>query len=63
MVIQHIHALHKLVTTWPPEHRPHIEKAWIQLRNNLSKHQHPWYHVKGPMAAPLAYLMHWGLDH
>lgn len=60
IVIQHIHALHQLVHQWPQDHRPHIEKAWIQLRNKLSKQQHPWYHVKGPMAATLAYLHEWG---
>ena len=41
IVIQHIHALHQLVHHWPQDHRPHIESAWLQLRNKLSKQQHP----------------------
>ena len=52
--------MHQLVHHWPQDHRPHIESAWIQLRNKLNKQQHPWYHVKGPMAATLTYLQEWG---
>lgn len=37
VVLQRIHALHTLVATWPQEHRPHIEKAWIELGAHLSK--------------------------
>ena len=60
MVIHHIRALHTLISHWPPDHIQHIKQAWITLRNQIHKHQHPWYHVKGPMAATLAYLREWG---
>ena len=53
VVIQHIRALHTLITHFPADPRQHIEQAWITLRNQLRKHQHLWYHVKG-------YLKEWG---
>ena len=32
----------------------------MELQTLLRKQQYPWYHVKGPMAATLAYLKEWG---
>ena len=60
VVFHHIKALHTLLSHWPNEPRPHIKQAWINLRKQIHKQQHPWYHVKGPMAATLAYLKEWG---
>ena len=51
VVLQHVQALHTLITHWPPEHITHVERAWMELQTTLRKQQHPWYHVKGPMAA------------
>ena len=48
VIIHHIRALHTLIHHWPPDHIQHVEQAWLDIRTQL---QHPWYHVKGPMAA------------
>ena len=60
VIFHHIRALHTLITTWPADHIQHVEQAWITIRNQLRKQQHQWYHVKGPLAATLAYLHEWG---
>ena len=60
VVIQHVQALHALINRWPTDHLPHIERAWMELQSLLRRQQYPWYHVKGPMAATLAYLREWG---
>ena len=58
VVIQHVQALHALINHWPTEHLPQV--AWMELQTLIRKPQYPWYHVKGPMAATLAYLKEWG---
>ena len=60
VIMHHVRALHTLLARWPPDHLQHVEQAWITIRNHLQKQRHPWYHVKGPMAATLAYLKEWG---
>ena len=60
VIMHHVRALHTLLAHWPPDHIQHVEQAWITIRNQIHKQQHPWYHVKGPMAATLAYLKEWG---
>ena len=60
VVLQHIHALHTLLAHWPPDHLQHIEQAWLELRNQLRRQTYPWCHMKGPLAATLAYLHEWG---
>ena len=60
VIIHHIRALHTLIHHWPPDHIQHVEQAWLDIRNQLHTQQRPWYHVKGPMAATLAYLKEWG---
>ena len=60
VIIHHIRALHTLLHNWPADHIQHVEQAWLTIRNHLRTKPHQWYHVKGPMAATLAYLHEWG---
>ena len=59
VVIHHIRALHSLVQPWPPDQLPYLEKAWSQTQQQLQTKAHPWYTVKGPMAAAIVYLQEW----
>ena len=60
VIIHHIRALHTLLNNWPADHIQHVEQAWLTIRNQLRTKPRQWYHVKGPMAATLAYLHEWG---
>ena len=59
VILHHIKAMHTLYHTWPPEQIPHLQQAWTELHTQLQAKQHPWYVVKGPMAATIAYLLEW----
>ena len=37
----------------------HIVQAWDSLQHHLQQQQHPWYQVKGPMAAVIVYMGEW----
>ena len=59
VVIHHIKALHTLYHAWPPEQMAHLEQAWSTVHQHLSTKAHPWYTVKGPLAATIACLREW----
>ena len=59
VIMHHIKATHTLYHTWPTEQLPHLQQAWATLHAQLQAKQHPWYVVKGHMAATLAYLLEW----
>ena len=59
VVIHHVRAIHQLVQTWPTEQMSYLEQAWSQTHQQLQAKAHPWYIVKGPMAAAIAYLQEW----
>lgn len=56
--MHHVKALHTLYQAWPTE-LPHLEQAWRQIHEQLVTKIHPWYTVKGPLAATIAYLAEW----
>ena len=53
VIIHHIKALHTLYHAWPTDQIPHLEQAWTIIHTQLTAKSHPWYTVKGPMAATL----------
>ena len=59
VVIHHIKAMHTLYHAWPTGQISHLEQAWTSIHQHLSAKEHPWYTVKGPMAATVAYLLEW----
>ena len=59
IVIHHIRALHNLYHAWPTDQIPHLEQAWQQIHQQLTHKTDPWYTVKGPLAAAIAYLAEW----
>ena len=59
VIIHHIKALHTLYHAWPTDQLEHLEQAWTCIYQQLSTKSHPWYTVKGPMAATIAYLLEW----
>ena len=59
VILHHIKAMHTLYHNWPPEQIQHLEQAWAEIYYQLSQKQHPWYVVKGPMAATIAYMLEW----
>ena len=59
VILHHIKALHTLFHTWPTDQIQHLEQAWTKISHQLSQRQHPWYVVKGPMAAAIAYMKEW----
>ena len=59
VILHHIKAFHTLLHSWPPDQIQHLEQAWTETVQQLSQKQHPWYVVKGPMAAAIAYMMEW----
>ena len=59
VILHHIKAMHTLYHNWPPEQIQHLEQAWTEIYKQLQQKQHPWYVVRGPMAATVAYLMEW----
>ena len=60
IVIHHIKAIHQLLQAWPPDQLPALEQAWTATYNQLQTKDHPWYTVRGPMAATITYLQEWG---
>ena len=62
IIIHHIRAMHQLIQAWPPDQLPQLQQAWQATHHSLQVKQYPWYTVKGPMAATIAYLMEWGWD-
>ena len=59
VIIHDIRALHQLVHTWPTDQISYLEQAWSHTHQQLQAKAHPWYIVKGPMAAAIAYLLEW----
>ena len=59
VILHHIKALHTLYHSWPPEQVQHLEQAWTELAHQLEQKQYPWYVVRGPMAAAIAYMKEW----
>lgn len=51
--------MHQLIHTWPPDQLQQLEQA---THESLTNKQYPWYAVRGPMAATIAYLTEWGWD-
>ena len=62
IIIHHIRAMHQLIHAWPTEQLPQLRQAWQATQDSLQNKQYPWYTVKGPMAAAIAYLHEWGWD-
>ena len=62
IIIHHIRAMHQLLHAWPPERLPQLQQAWQATHDSLKSKQYPWYTVKGPMAATIAYMTEWGWD-
>ena len=60
IIIHNIRAMHQLIQAWPAEQLPQLQQAWTTTLDSLQAKQHPWYTVKGPMAATIAYLLEWG---
>ena len=60
IIIHHIRAMHQLIQAWPEEQLPQLRQAWTATLESLQAKQHPWYTVKGPMAATIAYMLEWG---
>ena len=60
IIIHHIRAMHQLIQAWPEEQLPQLQQAWTATFESLQAKQRPWYTVKGPMAATIAYLLEWG---
>ena len=60
VTLHHIKAMHHLYHCWPPDQMQHLQQAWTELHNQLQARQHPWYVVRGPMAATITYLLEWG---
>ena len=60
IIIHHIRAMHQLIQAWPADQLTQLQQAWTTTLDNLQAKQHPWYTVKGPMAATIAYLLEWG---
>ena len=60
IIIHHIRAIHHLFHAWPTEQLPALEQAWTATYQQLQNKQHPWYTVRGPMAAAITYLQEWG---
>ena len=60
IIIHHIRAIHQLLQAWPTEQLPAREQAWTTTYQQLQNKQHPWYAVRGPMAAAITYLQEWG---
>ena len=56
VILHHIKAMHTLYHNWRPEQLPHLQQAWTEIHTHLQAKQHPWYVVRGPMAATIAYL-------
>ena len=59
VIIHHVKALHTLYHAWPTDQIEHLEQAWTSIYQQLNTKSHPWYTVKGPMAATIAYLHEW----
>ena len=59
VLVHHIKAMHQLYHTWPTDQQPHLEQAWTAIHTQLQGKQHPWYTVKGTMAATITYMMEW----
>ena len=59
VIIHHIKAIHTLYQAWPTDQIEHLEQAWSNIYQHLSTKAHPWYTVKGPIAATIAYLLEW----
>ena len=59
VILHHIKALHQLYHTWPTDQLQHFEQAWTEVHDQLQQRQCPWYVVRGPMAAGVAYLLEW----
>ena len=59
VVIHHIKALHTLYHAWPTDQITHLEQAWTNIHQHQSTKDHPWYTVKGPLAATITYLLEW----
>ena len=59
VILHHIRAMRHLYHNWPEEQMQHLEQAWSEITHQLSDRQHPWYVVKGPMAAAIAYMHEW----
>ena len=59
VILHHIRAMHTLYHNWPADQIQHLEQAWTEISHQLSQRQHPWYAVKGPMAAAIAYMKEW----
>ena len=60
IIIHHTRAMHQLIQAWPPEQLPQLQQAWQATHHSLQVKQYPWYTVKGPMAATIAYMVEWG---
>ena len=60
VLIQHIKAIHHLIQVWPQDQLQALEQAWQQTYHRLQEQQYPWYTVRGPLAATIAYLLEWG---
>ena len=60
IIIHRIKAIHQLVQAWPTEQLPSLEQAWTATFQQLQTKQHPWYTVRGPIAATIVYLQEWG---
>ena len=54
--------MHQLIQAWPADPLPQLQQAWKTTHASLQSKQHPWYTVKGPMAATIAYMTEWGWD-
>ena len=53
-------AIHQLLQAWPQDQLPALEQAWTATYHQLQTKDHPWYTVRGPMAATITYLQEWG---
>ena len=62
IIIHHIRAMHQLIQAWPTDQMPQLQQAWQATHASLRSKQYPWYTVKGPMAATIAYMTEWGWD-
>ena len=59
VILHHIKAMHTLYHNWPQDQLPHLQQAWMEIHQQLQAKQHPWYVVRGPTAATIAYLLEW----
>ena len=60
VVLHHLKAIHSLIQAWPDDQMAALEQAWAATHSRVQNNTHPWYTVRGPMAAAITYLREWG---